>query len=326
MVDFLMDALLRWIAERVLDLLGALHSFLTSKIFLSPDVTLLPQVQTIAGKSALVVDACFVLAIMAVGVTAMAGDSLELRYGLKQMLPRLVVGFVASAFAVKLTSTLITVANAVTVSMTGASAPTTQMVTFVKDRLEAAISDDSNSMLIVVIGVLIVALFFALSFGWLARIGVLVILAGLAPVALACYATVWTKGVADLWWRTTLGCLATPVLQAIAFTTGIGMLTDPGANLPIKLSDSDPESVNLMLVIVVLWATVRIPKLVDRYVTRQGSGGANVLGVIWRTAVVQGLTRSPGRRMPAQRVDASTHTDHHYRRMRNVYLNPRGET
>ena len=77
MVNSLMNGLVSWLAEKVIDLLGGLLAFLTSSVFASPDVTVLPQVQSIAGKGALVVNACFILAIIAVGVAAMVGDPIE---------------------------------------------------------------------------------------------------------------------------------------------------------------------------------------------------------------------------------------------------------
>src|SRR4051812_45103779 len=102
MVDWLMTGLVEWLTQRVEDLLGGLLAFLTSSMFLSPDVTVLPQVKTIAGKSGLVVNACLLLAIIAVGVATMVGDSVEVRYQAKDLIPRLVVGCVLSSFAVPL--------------------------------------------------------------------------------------------------------------------------------------------------------------------------------------------------------------------------------
>jgi hypothetical protein len=289
MTDWLMDGLVGWLAERVIDLLSGLLSVLASSLFLSPDVTVLPQVTSIAGKSALVVDACFILAIIAVGIATMTGDSMEMRYGIKQLIPRLVVGFALSAFAVPLTSELITIANALTVSMTGASAPTTETVTFVKARVTAALTDEDSAVLMVVIGLLIVVLMFMLVGTWLTRIGMLLVLAGIAPVALACYATPWTQGVADLWWRTLLGCLATPALQAVAFATGIDLLIGPRGNLPILLGLPGSDTVNLLLVIGVLWVTVKIPAMMRRYVTRKGS--PSIGAILLRAVVIQGVTR-----------------------------------
>ncbi|MFI6263253.1 hypothetical protein [Micromonospora sp. NPDC051006] len=289
MVDWMMNDLVSWLAEKVTDLLGGLLAFLASSIFVSPDVTVLPQVQSIAGRSALVVNACFVLAIIAVGIASMVGDSVQMRYGMKELIPRLVVGFGLSVFAIPMTGVLIDIANAVTVSMVGTSAPTVEAVTFVRARVASAMTDESAALLTVIIGLLIVVLMFMLVGSWLARIGMLVVLAGVAPVALACYATPWTQGAAELWWRTLLGCLATPLLQAVAFSAGINLLTDPRSNLPILLGLPGSDTVNLMLVIVVLWVTVTIPAMMRRQVNRAASRGGG--GVLLRAVFIQGITR-----------------------------------
>src|SRR4051812_21007159 len=166
MTDWLMDGLVTWLAEQVVDLLSGLLALLASTLFASPDVTVLPQVTSIADKSALVVDSCFVLAIIAVGIATMIGDSVQMRYGIKELIPRLVVGFVLSAFSIPLTSQIIAIANALTVSMTGTTAPTTETVTFVKARIAAAISDDGNTLLIAIIALLIVVLMAMLIGSW----------------------------------------------------------------------------------------------------------------------------------------------------------------
>ncbi|MFI5893813.1 conjugal transfer protein TrbL family protein [Actinoplanes sp. NPDC051513] len=289
MTDWLMDGLVSWLTEKVVDLLSGLLTLLASTLFVSPDVTVLPQVKAIADKSALIVNACFILAITAVGIATMTGESIQMRYGIKELIPRLVVGFVLSAFSVPLTSELISIANALTVSMTGTTAPTTETINFVNARITAAQSDEGSALLVAIIGLLIVVLMFILVGTWLTRIGLLLILAGIAPVALACYATPWTQGAADLWWRTTLGCLATPVLQAVGFSAGIDLLINPDANLPILLGLPGSDTLNLLLVVGVLWVTVRIPSMMRRFVTRKGSPSMG--GVVLRAVFVQGITR-----------------------------------
>lgn len=292
MVDWLMNGLIEWLAERVVDLLSGLLAFLTSSVFLSPDVTVLPQVQTIAGKSALVVNACYILAIITAGIVTMVGGSVEIQYGVKELVPRLVVGIIASNFAVPLCSVLIEIANALTVSMVGTAAPTSQALTMAKTHVASALTDQSTTIPALIIGLLIVFLFFALLFGWIVRVGVLVILAGLAPVALACYCLPYTQPVAALWWRTLLGCLGTATLQAIAFSTGIGLLIDPNSNLPVLLGLPGSNALNLLLVVVVLWTTVKIPGLMRKYVTQKG--GVNMAALLLRSVVLQTVTR----RMP----------------------------
>ncbi|MEV6694902.1 conjugal transfer protein TrbL family protein [Micromonospora sp. NPDC051196] len=294
MVTWLMDGLVGWLAEMVNTLLGGLLAFLTSSIFVSPDITVLPQVRAIAGNSALVVNACFAVAVIAAGIAVMLGDSVETQYHVKHLVPRLVVGFILSAFAVPLTGVLISIANALTVAMAGEAAPTTETIAFVRARVASAMTDPGNALLITVIGLLIVVLMFLLVAGWLARIGLLVILAGIAPVALACYATPWTQGAATLWWRALLGCLATPAVQAVAFSAGINLLVDPESNLPILLGLPASDTLNLLLVVVVLWTTVKIPSLMHRFVTHQGRP-PNITALILRTVAVQRMARGLGR-------------------------------
>jgi hypothetical protein len=289
MVDWLMNGLVNWLAEKVTDLLSGLLAFLTSAVFLSPDVTVLPQVQTIAGKSALVVNACYILAIITAGIVTMVGGTVEIRYGVKELVPRLVVGFILSNFAVPLCSVLIEVANALTVSMVGTAAPTNQALEMAKTHVASALTDQSTAILALIIGLLIVFLFFALLFGWIVRVGVLVILAGLAPVALACYCLPYTQPVAALWWRTLLGCLGTATLQAIAFSTGIQLLIDPNSSLPVLLGLPGSNVVNLLLVVVVLWTTVKIPGLMRKHITHKG--GVNMAALLLRSVVIQSVTR-----------------------------------
>jgi hypothetical protein len=289
MIDWLMNGLVGWLAERLQDLLDGLLAFLTSSIFLSPDVTVLPQVTTIAGKATLVVNACYILAVLAAGIASMAGGSVEMRYGIKDLVPRLVVGAVLSNVAVPLCRVLIEIANSLTVSMVGTAAPTTEAANMARTRVLAAISDRNNAVLALIIGLLIVWLMFTLITGWIVRVGVLVILAGLAPVAMACYGTPWTQAAAQLWWRSLLGCLGTATLQAVAFSTGIQLITDPDANLPELLLLPGSDSVNLFLIVVLLWITIKIPGMMRKFATRQGQT-TNVAGVILRSVLVQSVT------------------------------------
>ncbi|MFY1659377.1 hypothetical protein [Micromonospora sp. WMMD1274] len=289
MVNWLMNGLVDWLAERLQDLLGGLLAYLSSSMFLSPDVTVLPQVQTIATKSAYVVNACFILAIIAVGIATMAGGSVEMRYSIKDLVPRLIVGLVASNFAVALSAALIEIANALTVSMVGTAAPTTEAVNATRTHVTAALSDEGTALVALIIGLLIVGLMFALVGSWIVRIGVLIIWAGVAPVALACYATPWTQGAADLWWRTGIGCLATPTLQAIAFSTGVQLLIDPNSSLPVLIGLPGSDIINLMITAVLLWVTLKIPSMMRRYVTHKG--GPSMGGVLVRAVLIQSITR-----------------------------------
>jgi len=144
-----------------------------------------------------------------------------------------------------------------------------------------------------VIGLIIVVLLYMVLVSWFGRIAALIVLAGIAPVALACYCLPQLQPAAQLWWRLLLGCLAIPLLQALCFSTGVNLLLDPKVNVPILLGIGPAPSTdvfNLFIAACVLWLTVRIPKLVGRYVTRSGTS-MTPLGVVLRAVVIQAVTR-----------------------------------
>jgi hypothetical protein len=291
MTDWLLDGVFSWLADRLVGALGWLLGLLTSDFFTSPDVTVFPQVQALADRSALVVDAAYGLAVIAAGVIGMTHDGFQVRYAVKDLIPRLVVGFVASAFATQVCSGVIGVANALTVALIGDTASGPRVIRFVADRLAHASWDLTVRPIMAVIGLLIVILFFQLLFSWVARIATLLVLAGVAPVALACYGLPHTQPVADLWWRVLLATLTVPLLQGVAFSAGVDLVLDPAHNLTVSAGlPAGSDAVNLFLIACLLAVTVRIPRLVARYLT-QGGRGMTTAGIVLRAIVIQTVTR-----------------------------------
>jgi hypothetical protein len=150
-------------------------------------------------------------------------------------------------------------------------------------------------MLMPIIVVIITVLLATTMFGMLVRFAVLLVLCTAAPFALACHALPQTDPVARIWWRSFFGCLAIPVLQSFTLQAGQWMLEDQSHMLPALGIPIDPFGfINLFIVIVLLWTTVKIPSLVRRYAT-QGGRTPNFLGMIVRVVIVQQLTRGLGR-------------------------------
>lgn len=291
MTDWLLDGIFGWLADRLQAALGWLLTFLTSTLFTSPDVTVYPQVQALADRSALVVDAVYGLAVIAAGVIGMAHGGFQVRYAVKDLIPRLVVGFVASGFATQVCAAVIAVANAVTAALIGQAASGPRVIQFVADRLAHATWDPTVRPVMVIIALLIVILVFQLLFSLFARVATLLVLAGTAPAALACYGLPHTQPVADLWWRVLLGTLATPILQGVAFSAGVDLLLDPGHNFAVSAGlPVGSDAVNLLLIACLLLITVRIPRLVARYLAH-GGRGMTAAGVLLRAVVIQTVTR-----------------------------------
>ena len=128
-------------------------------------------------------------------------------------------------------------------------------------------------------------------FGWIVRVTTLLVLAGTAPIALACYGLPHTQPVAQLWWRCLLGALGIPMLQGVAFSAVIDLVVDPDHALPILLGLPPSHLINLIIVACLLIVTVRIPKLVARYAATRGSS-TSPIGIVIRAVAVQTVGRN----------------------------------
>jgi hypothetical protein len=291
MVAFFGGQLLLWLLGLTLEAIKALWGLLADTAFTTPDVTTLPQVQAIAGKSLIVVNVAFVLAIITAGITVMTHETVQVRYGIGELAPRLVVGWIAANFSMPLCSQLTELANALTGALTGEGVASQGAFAQLLRVTTDAMTNPTSTLLTLVIGLMIAVLTGMLLVAWLVRLGVLIVWVGIAPLALACHATPYTDGAARLWWRTGLACLGTVIVQALALHTALRIFLDPAVNIPSFGLPNDPTgTMNLFIVACLLWVTIKIPALMRRYVTR-GGGGNNIAGAFVRLVLVQQLTR-----------------------------------
>ncbi|GAA3914005.1 hypothetical protein Aau02nite_63120 [Amorphoplanes auranticolor] len=299
-MGFMLDQILDWFAQLLLDSLTALIGAITHVLLLTPDVTALPQVQALTGRSIWIVDTVFVLVFVAAGVlTMVAGGNEHTRYTVKDLLPRCIVGFVTAHFSQLIAGRMIELANALTIALTDTDVDNNGALQAIKNNLTA--QDQAGGLLFLVCLAIIVFLLAATACSMIARFAVAIVLTAAAPLALACHALPMTDPVARLWWRSYAGILAVPLVQAFVLFAGQWMLLDPNAMLPTLGLPSDGGGVlNLFVVMVMLWTTVRIPGLMRRYVTNGGGRGGTMLGAVVRVVVVQQLTR--GLRVPGIRT------------------------
>ena len=286
-MGWILDGIMDWLSEAVLGVFNTIISMIEHGLLISPDVTALPQVQALTGRSTWIVDTSFVLVFVAAGTLIMVtGGDERSRYTVKDLAPRMVVGFICAHFSTLLVAQAIGLGNGLLAGLTGDRVDNTGAMAAIRSQVQAAAASPASALLVVVLIGVIAVLLAMTTFGLVVRFGVLLILAAIAPIALACHALPQTDPVARLWWRSLWGCLLTPVLQAFALQAGTTMLLDPNATLPTLGLPGDPLAVtNLFLVLVLLWITVKIPGLVRQYVTR--TQGSRLASQIVRVVIIQ---------------------------------------
>jgi hypothetical protein len=303
------DGAVSWLSAILLGGLQLLWKMLAGFALTSPDVTVLPQVREVSARSLLVVNTVYVLAVLAAGIVVMTRESVQTRYGIADLAPRLVIGLVAANLATPLCQGLIRAANALTEALTGDSISAAGSIGQLNRTIATIVMSPGTGpaqLLVVVIAVLLLALTIMLIFSWLIRLGLLVVLTGIAPAALACHGLPQIEGVARLWWRSMLATVSVVTVQAFALHTTLAVFLSPQANLPALGLPLDPGgTINLLIVACLLWSIVRIPALARRYVTRSRPAPvASLVRVLIVQQLTRGLARGAGGRLVARAVRA----------------------
>jgi hypothetical protein len=298
MVAWMMEQLLEWLAARVLDVLEFVMGVLAATVFVVPDVAGLPQVRGIWSQNLTIVNTAYVLAIIAAGIVAMTHETIQIRYSIKDLLPRVVLGAVAANFSLTWCGMLLELGDALTHAVAGQPLADTGSLDVIRNQLVAALSDPQVALLTLLVAGVATVLLFLLIFQWIIRFGVLLILAVVGPFALAAYCLPQLDSAAGLWWRTLLGALGTHLLQALTLYTGLAVFLAPDSQLPSLLPALAASQVgNLLVLLVLLVVCVKIPALMRRYVLRGGGGnGARMVGVLVLQQLTRGLSRgrAPG--------------------------------
>jgi hypothetical protein len=228
-----------------------------------------------------------------------AGGNEKTRYTVKDLLPRCIVGFAAAHFSQLIAGQLIALINGITTALTDKDFNNDGALQAIKTDLTQSDAQTGQLLFLTCLAV-VLFLLAATACSMIVRIAVAIVLTAAAPLALACHALPFTDPVARLWWRSFLGLLAVPLIQAFVLFAGQWMLLDPHAMLPGTGTLVDPgHTLNLFVVIVLLWTTVKVPGLVRRYVST-GARNGNMVGALVRVVVVQQLAR--GLRIPGARA------------------------
>jgi hypothetical protein len=296
------EAVFGWLAGQLATVLDWLWGLLSVSMFVSPDVTVLPQVQQASTAARLAANSVMALVVMTIGLlTIINGGSEQARYTLKDLLPRFVTGMLLANFATVIIAAAISAANAVTGALTGLQFTSPESVAQLKRILAGAATDTGHMLLLIVLNMLLGLALGALLLTWLVRLAVLILCAAVGPVALACHVFPVTATAADAWWRALTGALLTQVLQAAALNLAWGTLLSPQGTLPALGLPGDPNGlVNLAIAAFVTFQVARIPRYVARLLsmpTRPSTLGYLVKAVVVHQ-VMDGLrtVRRGGRR------------------------------
>lgn len=256
-----------WLAGLVESAINPALELLGKTLLSAPDVTEQGQVREIWMISVSVANAAFVLLAVVGGVIVMTHDTVQTRYSVKEILPRLVFAVIATNASLFVCSQCISIANALARSFLGSGIDSGSAIGGLGG---AIIASAATGGFVVLLAVGVTAIVLLLACTFLARVVMVVLLTVAAPVALACHALPQTEGLATLWWRSIAACLAIQVGQAIVLVAALRIFfTSPEGVFGISVGDG---LVSLLVLICLFWIMLRIPTWAGRAVFG-GSGG-----------------------------------------------------
>jgi hypothetical protein len=318
----MIDAVLDRLSAATLTALGWVLGLLSDTVFTSPDVTALPQVGFLTGRAQTAANAALGLIVTMVGLLAMTHGSLQDRYALKDLLPRMLLGFLGANMATPVVSWSIAAANALTGALTAGGIGTPEAFGQIRRVVGDATAEPAHAIAVLLLRELAVVLLAVLVVTWLGRLAVLIVVAATGPLALLGLALPQTEAVPRIWGRTLLSCLLVQVLQAVTLHAAVATLLSGEANAVALGFPHDPTGLfALLLTCFLLWLVIRVPRWVARTLGTAPSRATGLLASLVKVVAVQRLVavtglrggrgRARGARVAGLRAAPATHLHQH---------------
>lgn len=271
----------------VTDALNPLLDLLSRTLLTTPAPESLPRIGELWTNSWQIVLACYAMLVLIAGVLVMAYESMQARYSIKEIAPRIVVGFLAAALSLWAATTAIQIANALSQAVMGAGVEAASAGQTLKNLILGSLN---GGIFIILLGVFLAGMLIVLLVTYIVRVALTIILIAGAPLALMCHALPQTEPVARWWWKAFGGCLAIQLGQSLTLITAMKVFLAPGGFTPFGSTRSD--LVTLLVSLALLYILFKIPFWILG--SLRGGGGRSLLSSLTPGAVTSKTARLLG--------------------------------
>jgi hypothetical protein len=202
----------------LLDLLG--KTLLTTPM---PDQV--PQLVALWTNSWQILLACYGLLVLLAGIVVMTYQTLHTRYSIKEVAPRVILGFLAGTLSLFLATKAIELANALAYGLLGSGVSVSTVAGAFRDLMLNALT---GAVWLVLVGVVLVVIVIVLLVVYLVRVAITFLLIVAAPVLLMFHALPQTDGLARWWWKAFGGVLAIQLAQSLVLAVAMHALLARG--------------------------------------------------------------------------------------------------
>ncbi|QBS41337.1 hypothetical protein DMB37_15600 [Nocardia sp. CS682] len=236
--------------------LNPLLELLSATLLTTPEPGSVPRLGELWDSSWQMVLACYGLIVVAAGVLVMTYEMLQTQWTVRELLPRLVAGFVAGAMSMLVATHAIRAANSLAAAIGGDGLDPSSAAAALEQLASTATSPGSGIFAILLLNVLTVTIT-VLLITYVVRVAITLTLIVAAPLALMCHGLPHTESIARWWWRAFGACLAIQVVQSLVLVTALRVFLSPGGF--VLFAPTQTGIVNLLVALALMMILVKIP-------------------------------------------------------------------
>ncbi|MGY2119141.1 conjugal transfer protein TrbL family protein [Nocardia gipuzkoensis] len=250
-MEIAVDGFFRRIVETSLN---PLLELLSQTLLTTPEPGQIPEIGALWNQSWQIVVALYVLVVMAAGVLLMMRESVQTQWSIRELAPRLVIGFGAGGLSMMIATAGIGFANALAGALAGDGVDSGSAA----DALtELAVTSDQSRGVFILLQLALAVMLLVLLISYVVRVTITILLIVGAPLALMCYGLPGLDGVARWWWRSFAACLAIQVVQSLTLVTVLRVLLTPGG---WHLFGPDANEIaDLTVVLALMFVLIKTP-------------------------------------------------------------------
>ncbi|MFJ3779825.1 hypothetical protein ACIPX0_50005 [Streptomyces sp. NPDC090075] len=240
--------------------LNPLLNLLSDTLLSTPNPTSMPRVGELWTNSWQIALASYSLLVAVAGIVVMAHESTQTRYSIKEVAPRIPLGFLAAALSLFLSGKAVDLANALSKAAMSGGVNEDTAGPALRDFVLTTFDTSDGNIFAVLLWVVVICVLVAVLLTFVVRVALTVMLIVAAPLALICHALPQTDGIARWWWKAFGGVLAVQVAQSLALITGIRVFLSPGGFAPDGLFGMTKNGlVNVLMTLALMYIVFKIP-------------------------------------------------------------------
>lgn len=283
--DWITKQVNAWFAQLAALAVKPLLTVLASTLLATPDYSTSGRVFDIWKSTAAIANSGFLLLATIGAITAMGHQTVQTRYAVKEVLPRLGLAVLVTNVSFQICGKAIEFANALSFALLGGDFDADRAATSIRTLIVLPGNSQIFYTLLELVAVILLVL---LLVTFIMRSALVLLLVVGAPLALACHALPYTNGVARFWWRAFSGLLLIQVAQSLTLTLAVRIFFNQDGRLLLGIAPTG-QLVNLLLAICLLIILVRIPSWISRSILI-GGGRSSAFTRIVKSVVAYKLT------------------------------------